>query len=49
MAHYSYTVSLRIFHPDMDPEGVTKILNLVPKRMCKAGEQRKTLKGNLKE
>lgn len=45
MAPYSYAISLRISHPNMDPEEITRILSLTPVRMHKAGDPRQTPKG----
>jgi len=50
-APYSYSVSLRISHPSMDPTTLTKSLRLKPSNAWKAGEPRRTptgkpLKGN---
>ncbi|WP_164513246.1 DUF4279 domain-containing protein [Thiosocius teredinicola] len=45
MAPYSYSVSLRIFHPTIDPEEITKALSLAPVRTCKVGMPRETPKG----
>jgi hypothetical protein len=54
MNPYSYTISLRIWHPTIDPEDITKKLKMSPNRTWIAGAQRTTpkgtmLKGNYKE
>lgn len=45
MPHYSYSISLRVFHPSIDPEEISQTLSLTPARMCKAGAPRQTPKG----
>ena len=45
MAPYSYVISLRISHPDIDPEEITRILSLTPARTHKTGDPRQTPKG----
>ena len=45
-APYSYSVSLRISHPRMDPSTLTKSLRLKPSNSWKAGEPRRTPTGN---
>ncbi len=45
MPPYSYAVSLRIFHPTINPEEITHILSLTPARTCKVGAPRQTPKG----
>jgi hypothetical protein len=44
-APYSYSVSLRIWHPRMDPAALTKALRLTPNNSWKVGEPRRTPKG----
>ena len=44
-APYSYSVSLRIFHPRMDPGAFSKSLRLKPSNAWKAGESRRTPAG----
>jgi hypothetical protein len=44
-APYSYSVSLRIFHPSIDPGALTKTLALKPSNAWKAGEPRRTPRG----
>ena len=44
-APYSYSVSLRIWHPRMDPAALTTALRLTPSNSWKVGEQRRTRKG----
>jgi hypothetical protein len=41
-APYSYSVSLRIFHPRIDPSALTKSLRLKPTNAWKDGEPRQT-------
>jgi hypothetical protein len=45
MPHYSYSISLRVFHPTIDPVEISKTLSLSPARMCKVGAPRQTPKG----
>lgn len=40
-----FSLSLRFFHPSIDPDEITKQLNKSPKYSWKAGEQAKNLKG----
>lgn len=42
---YTYKISLRIRHPSMDPDKITKTLNLIPRRSWQAGLSRTTPKG----
>nr|WDE41601.1 hypothetical protein [uncultured bacterium] len=49
MNPYSYNISLRICHPSIDPDEITKILSLAPTRKWLAGENRTTPKGTLLE
>lgn len=44
-APYSYSVSLRIWHPRIDPAVLTKLLRLRPSNSWKVGEQRRTPRG----
>ena len=44
-APYSYSVSLRISHPTMDPGALTKSLRLKPSNAWTAGEPRRTPNG----
>lgn len=44
-APYSYSVSLRVFHPSIDPGALTKSLQLKPSNAWKAGEPRRTPTG----
>ena len=46
MYPYRYVVSLRIRHPMINPDSITKKLRLQPFRKWMAGEQRSTPKGN---
>jgi len=49
MSDYRFCVSLRITHPNMDPEVITKKLQIDPFRIWKYGEQRISPKGSLLE
>jgi hypothetical protein len=40
MSAYEFTVSLRIRHPSMDPQEITRTLNLEPQHVWKAGGRR---------
>ena len=40
--HYSYVVTLRVRHPNIDPQDITKTLGIEPQRTWRAGEARKT-------
>jgi hypothetical protein len=40
MSDYEFCVSLRITHPNIDPEIITRTLGLLPFRTAKAGEPR---------
>jgi hypothetical protein len=44
-APYSYSISLRIVHPRVDPAAITASLRLRPSNAWKAGEPRRTPKG----
>src|SRR3954464_15243734 len=44
-APYSYSVSLRGFHPALDPDALTKSLRLKPSNAWRAGEPRRTPTG----
>jgi hypothetical protein len=45
MQLYSHVVNLRIWHPTLDPDNVTRTLGLAPEVSWRAGEPRKTPKG----
>ena len=45
MHPYSYSISLRLFHPNIDPAEITRFLALEPKYAWKAGDPRQTPKG----
>lgn len=47
MQLYSHIVDLRISHPALDPDAVTRTLGIEPQRTWRAGEPRKTPKGTL--
>jgi len=49
MNPYSYNISLRLWHPSIDPSEITKQLGISPKRTWVAGERRSTPKGTLLE
>jgi hypothetical protein len=42
---YRYTVSLRIWHPTLDPQRITDALGISPKRSWRAGADRQTPRG----
>jgi len=46
MYPYKYSVSLRISHPAINPDAITKKLGLQPFRKWMAGERRSTPRGN---
>ena len=45
MNPYKYSVSLRIFHPYIDPDDITEQIKILPTRKWKAGEPRSTPTG----
>ena len=45
MSSYEYCVSLRVTHPDIDPNKITKALGIKPFRSWRAGEPRVSPKG----
>jgi hypothetical protein len=47
MRLYSHILDLRIWHPTLDPDSVTRTLNLQPQTAWRAGEPRRTPKGTL--
>lgn len=49
MYPYTYRVTLRVFHPDIDPQVVTDTLEMQPGRTWKVGERRTTPAGSLLE
>ena len=42
MDPFTYAISLRIWHPGMEPQFITSALKLEPNRMLKVGKQRET-------
>jgi hypothetical protein len=46
MQNYSYYLYLKIWHPAIRPEVITKELGIKPRHTCMVGEQRSTPKGN---
>ena len=46
MYPYKYCVSLRIWHPKINPDAITKKLGIQPSWKWMAGERRSTPKGN---
>jgi hypothetical protein len=46
---YEFTVSLRIRHPNADPDEITRTLNLQPQHTWRAGEPRRDPGGGLLE
>lgn len=49
MQLYSHVINLRIWHPALDPDLVSRTLNLEPQVAWRAGDSRKTPKGTLLE
>jgi hypothetical protein len=49
MQIYSYILDLRIYHPALDPDLVTRKLGMQPSVAWRAGDPRKTPKGTLLE
>lgn len=49
MSDYNYSISLRVTHPNIDPDEITKELGIEPFRKWMAGERRMTPKGTLLE
>jgi hypothetical protein len=47
MQRYSYSLAVRIWHPSLNPEEITRELGITPHRTCLAGDRRKTPKGQL--
>jgi hypothetical protein len=45
MQHYSYTIDIRIWHPSISPEEITRVFGIQPSNFCEAGNPRKTPKG----
>ncbi len=45
MQRYSYNLAIRIWHPCINPDNITRELGLQPNRSWKAGQQRTTPKG----
>ena len=49
MQRYSYTIDIRIWHPFINPEEISRVLGIQPTNCSEAGKPRKTPKGNLLE
>lgn len=47
MQNYTYKISIRIWHPTIDPDVITEALNIQPNRTCMSGLQRATPNGTL--
>src|SRR3954470_19002354 len=47
MQLYSYSISLRIWHPSIEPSDITNNIGINPTRSFKAGQRRATPKGTL--
>ncbi|HTJ63909.1 MAG TPA: DUF4279 domain-containing protein [Alphaproteobacteria bacterium] len=47
MQKYSYYLDLRIWHPSISPDEITRELGIQPKYAWQAGQRRKTPKGTL--
>lgn len=45
MNNYDYSISLRIWHPNMNPEYISSTLKVEPTHSKKAGDERSTPKG----
>ena len=45
MQRYSYNLAIRIWHPSISPDDITRELGLQPNRSCEAGQKRSTPKG----
>ncbi len=46
MSDYEFTMSLRIRHPDVDPELITQTLGIAPQHSWRAGDARRDSAGN---
>ena len=44
-SHYHFSITLRVRHPDADPDRITKSLGVLPGRAWKAGDPRTTPTG----
>lgn len=47
MQNYSYWLDIRIWHPSIDPDEITRTLGITPDRTMRMGEKRMTPKGQL--
>ena len=47
MSQYTYTISLRVVHPVMKPEKITKALGMTPQTKWTVGEARRSISGKL--
>lgn len=45
MQNYHFRLSVRVWHPSMEPELITRALNLAPNRQCRVGDPRSTPRG----
>jgi hypothetical protein len=45
MQRYSYTIAVRIWHPSIKPEEITRALGMKPNHSHESGQPRKTPKG----
>jgi len=45
MQRYSYAIDIRIWHPSIKPEELTRVLGMQPSTFFEAGQPRKTPKG----
>lgn len=43
---FGYEVSLKIFHPPIDPQEISRALSIAPTHACKAGSGRATPKSH---
>ncbi len=44
---YHYRISLRVFHPSISPQEVTRLIGIEPQRAWQAGTPRRTPAGRL--
>jgi len=44
-SHYHFSISLRMWHPTLDPAEITEAMGIQPRHSGKAGERRLTPKG----
>ncbi len=49
MQRYSYNIGIRIWHPSIKPDEITRVFGIKPQNCSEAGQPRKTPKGTLLE